>query len=102
MIPLLVLVDFVKSFVLWWMVGGSNPRPPHCERGALPAELTTHNRYFGFELSLIGGVLSNESVIFNQSNRLSANNHNRVSNDKFMKPKPDGITIRPQCRRKMK
>ncbi len=26
----------------WWMVGGSNPRPPHCERGALPAELTTH------------------------------------------------------------
>ncbi len=25
------------------MVGGSNPRPPHCERGALPAELTTHS-----------------------------------------------------------
>ena len=24
------------------MVGGSNPRPPHCERGALPAELTAH------------------------------------------------------------
>jgi|WetSurMetagenome_2_1015567.scaffolds.fasta_scaffold06895_2 hypothetical protein len=28
--------------LVWWMVGGSNPRPPHCERGALPAELTTH------------------------------------------------------------
>jgi hypothetical protein len=28
----------------WWMVGGSNPRPPHCERGALPAELTTHSQ----------------------------------------------------------
>jgi hypothetical protein len=27
------------------MVGGSNPRPPHCERGALPAELTTHSRH---------------------------------------------------------
>ncbi len=26
----------------WWTVGGSNPRPPHCERGALPAELTAH------------------------------------------------------------
>src|SRR5512140_2207085 len=23
----------------WWSRGGSNPRPPHCERGALPAEL---------------------------------------------------------------
>jgi hypothetical protein len=27
------------------MVGGSNPRPPHCERGALPAELTTHSHH---------------------------------------------------------
>ena len=23
----------------WWSRGGSNSRPPHCERGALPAEL---------------------------------------------------------------
>ena len=23
----------------WWRGGGSNSRPPHCERGALPAEL---------------------------------------------------------------
>src|SRR5205085_9541512 len=23
----------------WWRGRGSNPRPPHCERGALPAEL---------------------------------------------------------------
>ena len=37
--------------VCWWMVGGSNPRPPHCERGALPAELTTHSyhRRLGLE-----------------------------------------------------
>ena len=25
--------------VLWWTAGGSNSRPPRCERGALPAEL---------------------------------------------------------------
>src|SRR5215472_14249931 len=24
---------------IWWSRRGSNPRPPHCERGALPAEL---------------------------------------------------------------
>src|SRR5206468_492703 len=23
----------------WWTAGGSNPRPPDCEPGALPAEL---------------------------------------------------------------
>src|SRR5580698_1473311 len=23
----------------WWSRGESNPRPPHCERGALPSEL---------------------------------------------------------------
>ena len=26
----------------WWRGGGSNSRPPHCERGALPAELPPH------------------------------------------------------------
>ncbi len=29
-------------FRLWWRGRGSNPRPPHCERGALPAELPPH------------------------------------------------------------
>jgi hypothetical protein len=29
--------DFV-----WWTAGGSNSRPPRCERGALPAELAAH------------------------------------------------------------
>src|SRR5579863_5493146 len=24
---------------IWWTTGDSNPRPPHCERGALPTEL---------------------------------------------------------------
>jgi hypothetical protein len=28
--------------VCWWSGGGSNSRPPHCERGALPAELPPH------------------------------------------------------------
>ena len=27
---------------LWWTRGDSNPRPPRCERGALPAELLAH------------------------------------------------------------
>src|SRR6266850_6810399 len=26
----------------WWTARGSNPRPPRCERGALPAELAAH------------------------------------------------------------
>jgi hypothetical protein len=40
------------------MAGGSNPRPPHCERGALPAELATHNQRSTVELSPIDKVLS--------------------------------------------
>src|SRR5512143_115416 len=28
----------------WWTRRDSNPRPPHCERGALPAELLAHVR----------------------------------------------------------
>ena len=30
----------------WWTRRGSNPRPPRCERGALPAELRAHMFYF--------------------------------------------------------
>ena len=26
----------------WWTTWDSNPRPPHCERGALPTELVAH------------------------------------------------------------
>ena len=29
---------------LWWTVGDSNPRPQRCERRALPAELTAHEK----------------------------------------------------------
>ena len=39
---------------------GSNSRPPHCERGALPAELTAHVRLNGFELSPMQVSLSND------------------------------------------
>ena len=31
----------VVTFV-WWTAGGSNPRPRHCERRALPTELAAH------------------------------------------------------------
>ena len=27
---------------IWWTRGDSNPRPPRCERGALPTELLAH------------------------------------------------------------
>src|SRR5687767_6875401 len=32
----------VTSRFYWWSRWGSNPRPPHCERGALPTELLPH------------------------------------------------------------
>src|SRR5713101_1508546 len=32
----------------WWTRGDSNPRPPRCERGALPAELLAHEQQFNF------------------------------------------------------
>src|SRR5260370_29022309 len=32
----------------WWTRGDSNPRPPHCERGALPAELLAHEQRKNF------------------------------------------------------
>src|ERR1039457_5677665 len=38
--------------VKWWSGGGSNSRPPHCERGALPAELPPHG---GADFSPIPG-----------------------------------------------
>jgi len=34
------LKDLLES---WWTAGGSNSRPPRCERGALPAELAAHS-----------------------------------------------------------
>ena len=31
-----------ERFLIWWSIGGSNPWPPDCEPGALPAELIPH------------------------------------------------------------
>src|SRR3954471_14159555 len=33
-----------KSLKDWWTAGGSNPRPPDCEPGALPAELAARRQ----------------------------------------------------------
>ena len=33
---------FRMSVIIWWTTWDSNPRPPHCERGALPTELVAH------------------------------------------------------------
>ena len=38
----------VKFFKIWWTRGDSNPRPPRCERGALPAELLAHEQQANF------------------------------------------------------
>src|SRR5580700_8543773 len=38
----------VKLFRIWWTRGDSNPRPPRCERGALPAELLAHEQQPNF------------------------------------------------------
>ena len=45
----------------WWRWGDSNPRPPHCERGALPAELHPQS---GVEYirALIGGQLQGSTL----------------------------------------
>src|SRR6202040_2273466 len=37
-----------QSKVVWWTRPGSNRRPPHCERGALPAELLAHEQQRNF------------------------------------------------------
>ena len=31
---------------LWWTDGGSNPGPPECKSGALPAELPAQTIYY--------------------------------------------------------
>jgi hypothetical protein len=33
---------------IWWTRRDSNPRPPRCERGALPAELLAHEQLSNF------------------------------------------------------
>jgi hypothetical protein len=41
-------VDVIKNEGMdWWTRWDSNPRPPRCERGALPAELLAHEMLAG-------------------------------------------------------
>src|SRR5439155_11376104 len=37
-----------KLLKRWWTRRDSNPRPPRCERGALPAELLAHEQLKNF------------------------------------------------------
>src|ERR1700692_291848 len=37
-----------RTLEIWWTRGDSNPRPPRCERGALPAELLAHEQQIDF------------------------------------------------------
>jgi hypothetical protein len=43
-----VLEGALSIFEIWWTRGDSNPRPPRCERGALPAELLAHEQRSNF------------------------------------------------------
>src|ERR1700743_444042 len=43
-----------RSGVRWWVLRGSNPRPPPCKGGALPAELSTPRPA---ESALVYGIL---------------------------------------------
>ena len=36
----------INIYKKWWIQWGSNPRPPACKTGALPAELWTHDEYW--------------------------------------------------------
>src|SRR5260370_20191806 len=48
----------------WWTAWDSNPRPPRCERGALPTELAAHLRVYRIRIPWAGlyTILYNESV----------------------------------------
>jgi hypothetical protein len=48
----LIYKDFLK---FWWRGGGSNSRPSHCERDALPAELPPHAHAFYYARSSFSG-----------------------------------------------
>src|SRR5207245_8422843 len=39
---------------LWWTAGGSNSRPPRCERGALPTELAAHETQINCTTPILG------------------------------------------------
>ena len=43
-----VAASDMKLAATWWTRRGSNPRPPRCERGALPAEPRAHLYSFIF------------------------------------------------------
>lgn len=45
-----------QGFV-WWTVGGSNPRPPECDSGALPTELTAQKVTAWVILNLIRYII---------------------------------------------
>src|SRR5882724_8039905 len=43
--------NYLITRTFWWSRGGSNPWPPHCERGALPTELLPHEMRIQFRVS---------------------------------------------------
>ncbi|CDI04031.1 hypothetical protein BN873_790012 [Candidatus Competibacter denitrificans Run_A_D11] len=54
----------------WWSGRGSNPRPSHCERDALPAELPPHlkvyieGKYYNLPLSYARPTAENRALNF--------------------------------------
>src|SRR5262249_45917471 len=59
----------------WWTAGGSNPRPLHCERSALPAELAAH-RVIPSKSTI--ALTSQSSVTMAFCRRMSIEKHLRI------------------------
>ena len=47
-----------SEFVMWWVVQGSNLRPPACKTDALPTELTTLHQYAPPSLNRMAAAFS--------------------------------------------
>jgi hypothetical protein len=60
------------DWVYWWTAGGSNPRPLHCERSALPAELAAHPR----SMLLLHSTKSGDRTLIAQFPEWRLSSHN--------------------------
>ena len=68
---------WIKSFRIWWTRGDSNPRPPRCERGALPAELLAHEQQTDFSKRSLPCQHGREPRNRQGRNKLRPLRHNR-------------------------
>ena len=67
-----VVIDFLK--LCWWSGGGSNSRPSHCERDALPTELPPHGFHCHFRSDYRADYRANKNVYFDLCHRQICDN----------------------------